>query len=172
MSTDAPSNCAKSVDFLIALAGSLEASALGEQMRNSTLLYPIANLVHLLGLVLLLGSLLFLDLRLLGVGREFAIQAVSARLTPLAIAGVLILVVSGSCMFAADAEPLAGNRVMQVKLLLISLGLGNALLFRHWWSSRLPDWDARPPLLGRLQALASLLIWLVVMGLGRLLAYF
>ena len=160
------------MDVLTAWAAWLEASALGEQMRGSTLLYPALNLLHLLGLVLLLGSLLLLDARLLGAGRGFPLAAVSRALTPLAVVGLLLLLGSGFCLFAADAGPLLGNRLLQFKLLLIALGIGNALLFRHLWSARLSDWAGRAPLLGRLQAALSLLAWLLVMSLGRLLAYF
>lgn len=160
------------MEIAIAWAGWLEASALGEQMRNSALLYPLANLLHLLGLVMLLGSMLFLDLRLLGVAREFDLEALSRRLTPVAVGGLLILLTSGFCMFAADATPLISNPLMQVKLFLIGLGLLNALWFRRCWNAQLVDWDSRPPLLGRVQALVSLLIWFAAMTLGRLLAYF
>lgn len=159
------------MEIAIAWAGWLEASALGEQMRDSALLYPLANLLHLSGLVMLLGSMLFLDLRLLGVAREFDLEALSRRLTPVAICGLLILMLSGLCLFAADGAPLAVNRLMQIKLLLVALGVVNALCFRRWWSARLPAWDDHPPLLGRLQALGSLLAWFAVMALGRLLAY-
>lgn len=160
------------METLTAWAGWLEASALGEQMRSSALLYPALNLVHLLGLVLLLGSMLLLDLRLLGAGREISLQAVSQRLTPLAIGGLVILLGSGFCLFASDATPLLGNQLLQLKLLLIALGIANALLFRRHWNARLTEWDSQPPLLGRLQAAVSLAIWLLVMSLGRLLAYF
>lgn len=160
------------MEFLLEWAGWLEASTLGMQMRGSAWLYPVVNVLHLLGLVMLLGSMLLLDLRLLGVAREFDLPALSARLTPVAIGGLLILLVSGFCQFVADGAPLAASPLMQVKVLLIVLGVGNALCFRHWWSSRLGTWDDRPSVLGRLQALASLLIWFAVMVLGRLLAYF
>ncbi|MFN3769713.1 MAG: hypothetical protein ACK4TD_15180 [Ectopseudomonas guguanensis] len=160
------------MDSLIAWAAWLEASALGEQMRSSALLYPALNLLHLLGLVLLLGPMLLLDARLLGAGRAFSLPAVSRALTPLAVAGLLLLLGSGFCLFAADAGPLAVDRLLQLKLLLIILGVTNALLFRHRWSARLSDWDTYAPLLGRLQAALSLLLWLLVMSLGRLLAYF
>ena len=93
-------------------------------------------------------------------------------LTPLAVVGLVLLLGSGFCLFAADAGPLTVDRLLQLKLLLIVLGIGNALLFRHLWSARLSDWDARAPLFGRMQAALSLLIWLLVMSLGRLLAYF
>jgi hypothetical protein len=160
------------MDSLIAWTAWLEASALGEQMRSSALLYPLFNLLHLLGLVLLLGPMLLLDARLLGAGRAFSLPAVSQALTPLAVAGLLLLVGSGICLFAADAGPLAVDRLLQLKLLLIVMGIGNALLFRHLWSTRLSEWDRRAPLLGRIQAALSLLLWLLVMSLGRLLAYF
>ncbi|APU28792.1 hypothetical protein UYA_03245 [Ectopseudomonas alcaliphila JAB1] len=160
------------MDSLIAWAAWLEATALGEQMRSSALLYPALNLLHLLGLVLLLGPMLLLDARLLGAGRSFPLTAVSRILTPLAVAGLLLLLGSGICLFAADAGPLAVDRLLQLKLLLIALGIGNALLFRRLWNARLANWDQAAPVLGRMQAALSLLIWLLVMSLGRLLAYF
>lgn len=160
------------MNSLIAWAAWLEATALGEQMRSSALLYPALNLLHLLGLVLLLGPMLLLDARLLGAGRSFPLTAVSRTLTPLAVAGLLLLLGSGVCLFAADAGPLAVDRLLQLKLLLIALGIGNALLFRRLWNARLANWDQAAPVLGRMQAALSLLIWLLVMSLGRLLAYF
>ncbi|MGE0797818.1 MAG: hypothetical protein AB7G13_18565 [Lautropia sp.] len=140
-------------------------------MRGSNWAYPVANLIHLAGLVLLVGNMLLLDLRLLGAGRRFALAAVSAVLTRLAIAGLLLLLASGALLFAADAVPLLGNRLMQLKLLLIALGTANALLFRALWARRLNGWDDRPPVFGRAQAAASLGCWLVAATLGRLIAY-
>ena len=160
------------MNSLIAWAAWLEATALGEQMRSSALLYPALNLLHLLGLVLLLGPMLLLDARLLGAGRSFPLTAVSRTLTPLAVAGLLLLLGSVVCLFAADAGPLAVDRLLQLELLLIALGIGNALLLRQLWSARLGDWDTYAPLFGRLKAALSLLLWLPVMSLGRLLAYF
>ena len=111
------------MNSLIAWAAWLEATALGEQMRSSALLYPALNLLHLLGLVLLLGPMLLLDARLLGAGRSFPLTAVSRTLTPLAVAGLLLLLGSGVCLFAADAGPLAVDRLLQLELLLIALGI-------------------------------------------------
>lgn len=152
-------------------ATALEASALGEWMRSSSWAYPTINLVHLLGLVLLIGPMLLLDLRLLGVGRLFPLAEVSAALTPWAVAGLLLLLPSGALLFSADAGPLLENRLLQVKLLLIAAGIANALLFRQLWSRRLHDWDWRPPISGRLQAALSALCWLATGTLGRLIAY-
>lgn len=159
------------MEFLIPWAQRLEASAFGALMRNSELLYPAANLLHLAGLVMLLGSMLLLDLRLLGAAREVPLLEASRRLTPIGIAGLLIMLGTGFCLFAADAGPLLGNWLLQLKLLLVGLGIANALLFRARWSTRLADWDVRPPLAGRLQVALSILIWCGAMSAGRLLAY-
>ncbi|OWJ98413.1 hypothetical protein B6S59_00740 [Pseudomonas sp. A46] len=159
------------MDWLLPWAQSLEASAFGELMRTSTLLYPAANLLHLAGLVMLLGTMVLLDLRLLGLAREIPVDAASRRLTPIGIAGLALLLITGFGLFAADAGPLLGNALLQLKLLLVALGIGNALLFRALWAARLADWDRRPPLLGRLQVASSILIWCGVMSAGRLLAY-
>ena len=156
---------------LAAWAALLEASDLGNWMRGSSWAYPVVNLIHLLGLVLLLGPMLLLDLRLLGAGKVLALPAVSAALTPWAIAGLLLLVGSGSLLFAADAGPLFDNGLLRIKLLLIALGTANALAFRRRWSAGLADWDRNPPLAGRIQAALSLGLWLAAGTLGRLIAY-
>ncbi len=162
-----------SLDWLspTTLAAALEASALGAWMRGSGWAYPVANLLHLLGLVLLIGPMLLLDLRLLGAGRQFRVPAVSATLTPWAVAGLLLLLPSGAMMFAADAGPLLDNSLLQIKLLLIATGIANALVFRWLWSASLDDWDSRAPAPGRLQAALSALCWLAAGTLGRLIAY-
>ncbi|RPE77186.1 hypothetical protein [Vulcaniibacterium tengchongense] len=152
------------------LAAALEASALGQWMRSGGA-YPAANLLHLLGLSLLVGPILLLDLRLLGLGRGFALPEVSRVLTPFAVAGLALLLLSGMGLLAADARSLLAHPLMRLKLLLVAFGVANALLFRALWRTRLHDWDRRPPRWGRLQALASVLGWIGAAAAGRLIAY-
>ena len=152
-------------------ATALESSVLGEWMRSSALAYPLANLFHLLGLALLLSPIAMLDLRLLGFGRRFALDESSKVLTRWAIVGLLLLIGAGIPMFAADAGPLAKHSLMQAKLLLIVLGIANAFVFRLCWQRRLATWDQAAPVIGRIQAIASILIWLSVASLGRWIAY-
>lgn len=150
----------------------LEHSPLGEWMRTSGSAYPIVNIIHLAGLVLLLGAMLLLDLRLLGLARKFPLPDVSALLTPLAAGGLVLLLASGTLLFAADAGPLLNNPLFFIKLACIALGIANAWLFRKLWSGRLEAWDVAAPALGRVQAAASLALWITAGTLGRLLAYF
>ena len=74
-----------------ALATALEASSLGAWVRDGWN-YPIVNTLHLVGLALLVGPIVLLDLRLLGYGKAFAPDAVSAALTPIAVAGGVLMV--------------------------------------------------------------------------------
>jgi hypothetical protein len=155
-----------------AWAAALEASALGALMRESAFLYPLANISHIVGLILFAGSILLLDLRLLGFARALPAAAVARALTPVMIPGFLLMAASGTLLFSADARPLWNNPVIQVKATLIALGLANAASFRLLWNRRLADWDGGAPALGRVQAGLSFLIWLSVAACGRFIGYF
>jgi hypothetical protein len=152
-------------------AGVIEASPLGTMMRDSLFLYPLANLVHLLGLTLLIAPIALLDLRLLGFGRAITLRDADRILTPWAATGVVLLLGSGLMLFSADAGPLVRTDVFQLKMLLLALNLANVLLFRWLWGRAIDDWDTRPPPIGRVQAVLSLVGWLAIGSLGRLIAY-
>lgn len=153
-----------------AWAEAVEDSGLGILMRESLLAYPAANLLHILGLALLVGSIIALDLRLLGLARAVP-AAASKLLTPIAVSGLAMLLISGPALFAADAGPLVLHPLMQIKTALVVLAIANALLFRRLWQHRLADWDAAPPAFGRAQAAGSILLWLLAAACGRLIAY-
>jgi len=159
------------VEQLTALAAALEHSALGAWARGSPIGYPLANLVHLLGLVMLVGAVGVLDLRLVGFFRALPALALSRALTPLAAAGLLLLIPSGFVMFAADAGPLLVSNLFRWKLLLIALAIVNLTGFHLLWNRHVEDWDLRATGVGRGMALASLGLWLCAAALGRLIAY-
>jgi hypothetical protein len=153
-------------------AVALQNSGLGVAIRHSTWIYPLGNVLHVLGVALFVGSIVTLDLRLLGFGRQYvSAQGASKLLTPVAVIGLLLLVPGGLIIFIADAGPMAANSLLQIKLALIAAGLVNALVFRSYWNPKLGDWDARAPGGGMAQTLLSLAIWLAVPTLGRLIAY-
>jgi hypothetical protein len=153
-------------------ATAIQDSSLGIAIRHSLWLYPLGNVLHVLGVALLVGSIVALDFRFLGFGRRYVtVEGASNLLTPFVIAGILLLVPGGLILFIADAGPLAANGLLQLKMALIVIGLANAWLFRRNWGGKLATWDADPPGAGRAQALASMAIWLAVPTLGRLIAY-
>ena len=153
-------------------AVALQDSAPALVIRHSMWIYPAANVVHVLGVALFVGAIVAYDLRLLGVGRRLiTAEAASRWLTPLMVVGFLMIVPAGLTLFTADAGPLAANRILQTKLAIVALGVVNAVIFRLAWSGRLKRWDRNTPAAGRLQAALSILIWLSVPTLGRLIAY-
>lgn len=125
----------------------------------------------MLGLLLLLGGIGVVDLRLAGMMRALAVAPLLSALTPLAIAGFLLLAASGSIMFAADARSLIGNPMFERKLVMIGLAIANAGLFAWVWRQQAAGWGERVPAAARLAGVASLLFWLLAAAFGRLIAY-
>lgn len=117
---------------------------------------------------MVVGAIGIVDLRVLGYGRALPMHRLSAALTPIALAGFAIMVVSGVLLFVADAKALAGSPIFLTKLGLIALAGLNALAFRVGWR-RLDD---DPPVSAKVLAGVSLALWLTVVIAGRLIAYF
>jgi hypothetical protein len=138
-------------------------------MRASAWLYPATNVLHLLAVALLVGTIVALDLRVLGLGRRLPLAALDAYLARFARVAIPLILVTGFCLFAADASHLVGSAALWVKLGLLALGLANALLFRRLWRGRLGD--AAAPAGARAQAALSLLLWPSAAVAGRLIAY-
>ena len=147
-------------------ARNVEASPLGLWMRESANAYPVANLLHLLGLVMLLGAIGIVDLRIAGAFRKLPLKPVVTALTPVGVAGLVLLAATGPLLFAADATALARSDTFLRKLVLIGLALLNALVFRWQWRR-----CGEPSGWMRLGAVASLLLWIGAAALGRLIAY-
>jgi hypothetical protein len=154
---------------VLSLAGQLEASPVGVAMRGTRGLYPTVNTLHLLGVVLLVGAIGVVDARVLGLGRAVALTALSRYLTPAAVAGLVLIAVSGVLLFCADAGPFTRSPLFQAKMILIVLGLLNAWAFR-WRFGDFADGSGPPPL-ARLMAAASLGLWTSATVVGRWLAY-
>lgn len=153
-------------------AQALQDSALGELIRSSLFLYPAANVLHLLAVVLLVGPIVALDLRLLGLARGLPAALLDRYLTRFPRVMLPLLLITGFALFVADAGHLAANAVFWIKLALAGAALANALLFRRLWQARLATWDDGAPAAGRLQAALSLTLWLGAAASGRLIAYF
>jgi hypothetical protein len=157
--------------LLLAAAQWLDAIGVGPWARGSGLVYPVANTFHLLGLVMLVGGIGVVDLRVAGLWRGLPIEPLSRALTPVAIVGLLIMVPSGTVLFAADGRSLAGSGIFHVKLVLIVLALTNAVAFRWRWGDRIGGWGGRVPIVARVMAVTSIALWLAVGTLGRWIAY-
>ena len=153
--------------------GAIEASALGQAMRQWLWLYPSVEIVHITGIALLVGSIAILDLRLLGLARSLPVRRLAAHILPWSIASFALIVPSGLAMFVAHAGDLLSNPVFTVKMCLILLAGANAGLLHAGVFRSADKWDVdvMPPVAARAAAAASLLLWVSVIACGRLLAY-
>jgi hypothetical protein len=153
--------------------GAIETSALGQAMRQWLWLYPCVEIVHLVGIALLVGSIIVLDLRLLGLSRTLPVRRLASHVLPWSAAGLALILPSGLAMFVAHATDLMGNPVFVLKICLIMAAGINAAVFHAGVFRGAAAWDvdAMPPLTARAAAVLSLLLWISVIACGRLLAY-
>jgi hypothetical protein len=143
----------------------LQESGYGVFVRNSVFFYPAANVLHVLSVISFFGLVATMDLALLGVGERPAKQVIG-RLRPFAVALLVLIAATGSVLFVAEAVAIAANPVFQLKLILIVLALANVVGNELVLRSR-----GEGSSLARLTAGVSLLAWLGVAALGRLIAY-
>ncbi|UYN97636.1 MAG: hypothetical protein KIT25_12165 [Enhydrobacter sp.] len=148
-------------------------TALAQEIRGGTWSYAALEVVHLIGVACLVGSILAFDLRLMGLSRGLEARGMMRHLLPLAAIGFALAAASGSLMFMADAVALAANRAFQVKLVLILLAGLNALACHRGPLSGMGAWNRHvaPPWAARAMAVFSLVFWLAVVACGRLIAY-
>jgi hypothetical protein len=151
----------------------LQATPLAAAMRHGLWLYPAVEILHIAGIVLLVGCVVVFDLRLLGWSRQLPVSALAGHLLPWSLVGFLLVLPSGLLMFSAHAADLYANPVFRLKLVVITLALANVLLFHLGSFRRAANWDTRvpAPASARAAGALSLGLWLVVIVCGRLLAY-
>jgi hypothetical protein len=127
--------------------------------------YPALEVVHIVGVALLLGNLLALELRVWGVAPELPLQALARLSLSLSLVGFGLLVCSGVLMFAAAPGELLANRSFLWKMGLLQLAGLNAA----WFHAR--GGLARLDRTARAQTVLSLGLWLAIIMLGRWIAY-
>jgi hypothetical protein len=149
----------------------LQESALGHAMRSSPALYPAVEILHIIGFVVLVGSILALDLRLLGLGRAIAIAPMAQLLLPMSRFGFLLAISMGFLLFSADASHVVRNPAFQSKLLLIAAALVNVVIAHLGPWRHMAQWGSEAPGSAKVTALLSLLLWLGAVCAGRLIAY-
>ena len=153
----------------------LQGSPLGELMRGSGVwAYGVVNLVHILSVATLFGSVLVLDLRLLGAWRRVPLAALEQPTIPLAVIGFCGAALSGLCLLTTNATEYRGNPFVPIKFAAIALGLLNVAVV-----AALPAWRARHteplgPTHRRALMVAggtSLACWITAAAAGRMIGY-
>ncbi len=132
---------------------------------RSPWIYPTLEVVHILGIGLLVGSLVVFELRVWGFGAALDARALQQLALPVTLAGFALAVASGLVMFAAQAAELIGNRAFLWKMGALLLAGCNAAWFH------LRGGVTRHDALARTQTALSLGLWVLVIACGRFIAY-
>ena len=151
----------------------LETTQLAMAMREWLWLYPIIEILHIIGLAVLVGAAALFDFRLLGMARGIPVTSLAGYLLPCARASLLLIIPSGLMMFSAHATEMAENPAFQLKLMLLAAAGLNAAAF-HWGIFRtVAAWNQNTaaPARAKIAAILSLTLWSGVITCGRLLAY-
>lgn len=134
-------------------------------LKTTPWAYPALEVVHIVGIALLLGNLIALEVRVFGRAAALPVPALARLSLTLALTGFSLAAVSGLLMFATQPDELLGNRPFLVKMGLLALAGINAAAFHLRGSLRKLDSAAR------LQMLVSTGLWLAVVVCGRWIAY-
>lgn len=152
----------------------LEASSLAQLLRESMWIYPLVNAGHILGVALLIGSIIPLDLRLLSAWRSQPLAPLWHVLTRTAAAGLALAILFGSLLFIARASEYAASPFFLVKMIVVGAAALNALVLRAAFPVQVLQASPLEVRSWRVRAAAgfSLIAWLTALTLGRLVGYF
>jgi hypothetical protein len=151
----------------------LETTSFAAAMREWLWLYPIVEILHIIGLAVLVGAAVLFDLRLLGLSRSIPVTRLADHLLPWARRSLLLIVPTGAMMFVAHATEMASNPAFQIKLALLLAAGVNAAAFHLGVFRTVGTWNLEiaAPRAARVSAILSLFLWAGVITCGRLLAY-
>jgi len=141
-----------------------EQSGIGEAIRRSAWLFPLIEAIHLLGLGLIGGAVLVVDLRLLGLGlRRQSVAQLARYAQPWLIGSLVLMIITGSLLFLSEAIKCYYHPAFWLKM--TSLFLAIVFTFTVQRKVTMADQTRVRPLWGKVVALVSVLLWSGV-GIG------
>jgi hypothetical protein len=150
------------------------AESWSEALLGSLNFWGLLEGTHLLALILFAGTIFVVDLRLLGVSfRRTRVSVISDRVLPLTVFGFGLVVATGLALFFAKPLFYYHNIWFRMKLALLALALVNIVVFHVRVQKNRHAWDAAPtpPWNARASAVLSLSAWILVITMGRFIAY-
>lgn len=152
----------------------LEATPLGVLVRESAWGFPILVALHILGITFSVGTLVWFDLRLLGVSMAgYKASLMYRRLAPWMFTGFAMMFITGFMLLAGFATAAYGNLYFRIKVAAMVLAAINAFVYHRSTERRIAEWDSSPqtPVRARVAGLVSIGVWVCVIISGRLMSY-
>ena len=151
-----------------------ENSGLADNIRENDVLFPLIESVHVVAICLVVGSILVVDLRLLGLASiHRSVSRVTSGILPLTWSAFAVAGASGALLFISNATKYLGNGYFVAKIFLICAAGLNMAIFHVISAKDLPRWEneARLPLPARLAGGLSILLWIAVVACGRWIGF-
>jgi hypothetical protein len=152
----------------------LQATAVAKAISQDEILFPWIESVHVLAIVLVVGTITIVDLRLLGVAsRDRAVGRLMRDVLPWTWGAFATAAITGTLLFSSNARTYAHNFFFQGKLVLLTLAGLNMAMFHVVGTGDVGRWGAigQTPLAAKAAGAVSLLIWVAVVAFGRWIGF-
>jgi hypothetical protein len=149
-------------------------SSYSQTLLGSPNFWGLLEGTHLLTLMLFFGTILMVDMRLLGVSfRKTPVSVISERVLPLTVFSMVIVMITGVVLFFSKPEEYWHNVWFRSKLVLLALAMINVVVFHKLVQKNQAEWDSAesPPAKAKLSAVLSIASWVLVIMCGRFIAY-
>lgn len=156
------------------LIGLFEDSAIAEGIREGDALFPLFESVHVVAISLVVGSILVLDLRLLGLASlHRPVGRLARAVLPVTWSAFALAAASGSLLFVSNATKYLGSGFFVAKVILLGVTALNMIIFHAVSARDLPQWEKEPapPLRARLAGALSILLWIAIVACGRWIGF-
>ncbi len=145
-----------------------------QAIRENGVLFPWIESVHVLSIVLVVGSIAVVDLRLLGLAsRNRSISKLSGEILPFTWTCFVAAAITGALLFSSNAVKYAHNGFFLAKMSLLVLAFLNMMVFQYITARAIESWDEAPrtPSAVRLAGAISLLTWIAIIACGRWIGF-
>ncbi len=147
---------------------------LSNAIRENANAFPVLESLHVLAITLVFGTILIVDLRLVGyAARRRSANRLITELLPFTWGAFVVAIITGSLLFASNAVAYAANTEFRLKLLAIVAAGINMAIFHATTQRTIAQWDetAAPPFAARAAGVLSLVLWTLVIFLGRWIGF-
>jgi hypothetical protein len=160
-------------DFLLAVEHTPLAAAMRGELGGEWL-FPIVETLHVISLAMVFGSIVMVDLRLVGMAsRNSAVSKLSHEVLPYTWGAFICAILTGTLLFISKAHVYFFNLQFQLKFLCMFLAGVNMLVFHLGTYRHVLEWDERyrPPSAARLAGTLSITLWIGVIFFGRWIGF-
>ena len=151
----------------------VENSAVGAAMGQSAYLFPLVESLHVLAIAVMMGTIAFVDLRLMGLSnRDLPVSRTLREMLPYTVGSFIASVITGTLLWTSHAMQYLQTTAFVAKMVLMAAAGLNILIFHGVIQRSMSQWDlGKVPLRARLAGCTSLLLWVAVVACGRWIGF-